>query len=136
MNIGHLSAGTGVAAKTIRYYESIGLIPPASRKTNGYRRYDEPDVHRLSFIQRARSLGFSVTEVRGLLALWHNKRRTSAGVKAMALKKVEEIDRKVSELKSVRRAILDLAERCGGNDRPECPIIDELAEATFSGLKG
>lgn len=129
MNIGQLAARTDLPAKTIRYYESVGLIPAASRKLNGYRSYDEQDVHRLRFIQRARSLGFSVAEVRGLLALWRNKTRASARVKAISLERVDEIDRKMGELKSMRRAILELVERCSGNDRPECPILDELAEA-------
>jgi MerR family copper efflux transcriptional regulator len=129
MNIGQLAARTDLPAKTIRYYESVGLIPAASRKTNGYRNYDDLDVHRLRFIQRARSLGFSMKEVQALLALWRNKTRASKRVKAIALQKIDEIDRKRSELKAMRRAILDLAERCSGNDRPECPILDDLADA-------
>jgi MerR family transcriptional regulator, copper efflux regulator len=135
MNIGQLAARTDLPAKTIRYYESIGRVPAASRKLNGYRSYDEQDVHRLRFIQRARSLGFSVAEVQGLLALWRNKTRASARVKAIALEKADEIDRKMGELKSMRRAILELVEHCSGNDRPECPILDELADAAPNALQ-
>lgn len=126
MNIGQVASKTGLPAKTIRYYESVGLIPEPSRATNGYRSYDELDVYALHFVHKARSLGFSMAEVQELLALWRNKSRASAVVKAIALEKIKEIDRKVSELKTIRRAILDLAEHCRGDDRPECPILEEL----------
>jgi MerR family copper efflux transcriptional regulator len=127
MNIGHASVLTGLAAKTIRYYESVGLIPAATRDPNGYRSYGEVDVHTLRFVHRARGLGFSIAEVQELLTLWGDKRRASAKVKTIALAKVGEIDRKMRELATMRKALLDLAARCHGDDRPECPILEELA---------
>ena len=127
MNIGQVALKTGLPAKTIRYYESVGLIPTASRRANGYRSYDTLDVHTLHFVHRARSLGFSMAEVQELIALWRNKSRASAGVKAIAIEKIGEIDRKIGELKTIRRALLYLAERCRGDDRPECPILEELS---------
>lgn len=127
MNIGTVSARSDVSPKTIRYYESVGLIPTAERAANGYRVYDEIDVQTLRFIQRARSLGFSVEQVANLLALWRDKNRTSAEVKALALKRIEYVERKIRELETILRAVVDLAERCHGDDRPDCPILDELA---------
>ena len=126
MNIGHASGATGLPAKTIRYYEDIGLIRPA-RAANGYRDYDGRDVHRLAFIQRSRSLGFTIEECRSLLSLYEDKDRASADVKALAMEKILEIDRKLKELKSLRSTLKTLADHCHGDDRPECPIIDEIA---------
>ena len=127
MNIGSVARETGVPAKTIRYYESIGLIPQARRADNGYRHYGDTDVEVLRFIQRARRLGFSVSDVGDLLALWHDKERVSADVKALALRHVEEMERRIAELDALRRTLVDLAERCHGDDRPDCPILDDLA---------
>ena len=127
MNIGSVARETGVPAKTIRYYESIGLIPQARRSDNGYRHYGDTDVEVLRFIQRARRLGFSVSDVADLLTLWHDKERVSADVKALALRHVEEMERRIVELDALRRTLVDLAERCHGDDRPECPILDDLA---------
>lgn len=127
MNIGMVSQRSGVPAKTIRYYESIGLIRPAERRGNNYRDYSDADVQTLRFISRARSLGFSVKEVGALLTLWHDKRRASHDVKALALRHVEEIDRKIAELQGMRRTLVGLAERCHGDDRPDCPILEDLA---------
>jgi MerR family transcriptional regulator, copper efflux regulator len=127
MNIGEASALSGLPAKTIRYYEEIGLVRPALRAANGYRDYGENDVRTLIFLQRARSLGFSVRECRDLLALYRDRHRASADVKAVALRRVGDIDRKIAELQAMRGALVDLAERCHGDDRPECPIIDDLA---------
>lgn len=127
MNIGSVARETGVPAKTIRYYESIGLIPQVQRSDNGYRRYGDTDVEVLRFIQRARSLGFSVSDVADLLTLWRDKERASADVKALALRHVEEMKRRIAELEGLRRTLVDLAERCHGDDRPECPILDDLA---------
>lgn len=127
MHIGIAAAQSGVPAKTIRYYESIGLIPAVTRTAGGYRAYGEPDVQILRFIQRARGLGFSVKDVANLLALWKDKSRASAEVKALALRHIGRIDRKLTELESIRRTLIDLAERCHGDDRPECPILDDLA---------
>lgn len=127
MNIGDAATRSGVSAKTIRYYESIGLIGRADRRANNYRDYSSEDVQTLRFIQRARSLGFTVKEVGALISLWHDKKRTSHDVKAMALAHVAEIDRKVEELQAMRRTLATLAERCHGDERPECPILDDLA---------
>ena len=127
MHIGIAAEQSGVPAKTIRYYESIGLIPAVTRTAGGYRAYGEPDVQVLRFIQRARGLGFSVKDVANLLALWKDKSRASAEVKALALRHIGRIDRKLTELESIRRTLIDLAERCHGDDRPECPILDDLA---------
>ncbi len=127
MNIGEAAKRSGVPAKTIRYYESIGLIPPADRKGSGYRDYDANEVETLRFIQRARSLGFSVKDVGNLLALWRDRSRASADVKRVALAHVEEIETKIAELESMRRTLLQLTRRCHGDDRPDCPILEELA---------
>ena len=127
MNIGNVARETGVPVKTIRYYESIELIPRAQRSDNGYRRYGDTDVEVLRFIQRARRLGFSVSDVADLLALWRDKERASADVKALALRHVEEMECRIAELDALRRTLVDLAERCHGDDRPECPILDDLA---------
>lgn len=129
MNIGNVARETGVPAKTIRYYESIGLIPRAQRSDNGYRHYADTDVEVLRFIQRARRLGFSVSDVADLLTLWHDKERASADVKKLALRHVEEMKRRIAELEGLRRTLVDLAERCHGDDRPDCPILDDLAGA-------
>jgi MerR family copper efflux transcriptional regulator len=127
MNIGEAATRSGVTAKTIRYYESIGLIGQADRRGNNYRTYSESDVATLGFIARSRSLGFSVKEVGQLLALWRDRKRTSRAVKSLALGQMAEIDRKIAELKSVRRAIEKLTDCCHGDDRPDCPILEDLA---------
>lgn len=127
MNIGDVAARAGVPAKTIRYYESIGLIPKATRSSGGYRTYSDKDLATLRFVQRARSLGFSVKDVGRLLALWRDSHRASADVHRMALGHVAAIDRKIAELDSIRRTLVDLVRRCHGDDRPDCPIIDDLA---------
>jgi Cu(I)-responsive transcriptional regulator len=127
MNIGGVAEKSGVPAKTIRYYEEIGLIDAALRSMNGYRVYGERDVQTLCFIQRARSLGFSVKDVASLVALWKDTHRASAAVKDLARNHVAEIDRKIAELGSMRRTLVHLMERCHGDDRPECPILDDLA---------
>ena len=127
MNIGAAAEATGVPPKTIRYYESIGLIPPATRAENGYRYYTDFDIETLKFIQRTRHLGFSVKDVGGLLALWHDKDRTSASVKALALNHISDVEQRIQELDTIRKTLIDLTERCHGDDRPECPILDEFA---------
>ena len=128
MNIGEAAALSGVPAKTIRYYEDVGLVRPAPRTGNGYRAYGDNDVHVLRFVQRARSLGFSVNECRQLLDLYRNPQRTSAEVKALTMHRIAEIDRKMAELAGMRRALVQLAESCHGDDRPECPIIENMAQ--------
>ncbi|CAN7725428.1 Cu(I)-responsive transcriptional regulator [Mesorhizobium sp. LjNodule214] len=126
MNIGIASEQSGLPSKTIRYYEDIGLVRPA-RTGNGYRDYSVADIHRLRFLQRSRSLGFSVDECRQLLSLYHDKERESADVKAIAQARLVEIDRKIAELVGLRHLLHHLVEHCHGDERPDCPIIDELA---------
>jgi MerR family copper efflux transcriptional regulator len=127
LNIGEAAARSGVPAKTIRYYESIGLIRPATRAANGYRAYGDADVQTLRFVNRARSLGFSVKDVASLLALYRDKSRHSADVKAVALRNIADIDRKIAELRTMRATLLELTEKCHGDHRPDCPILADLA---------
>ena len=127
MHIGEAVRRSGMAAKTIRFYEEAGLIAPAPRTGSGYREFGDDDVRRLQFIHRARDLGFSVEEVGRLLSLWSDRERASAHVKQLALEHVARIEAKMAELHSMRDAILHLADRCHGDDRPECPILDGLA---------
>ncbi len=115
MNIGELADQTGVTAKTIRYYESIGLLPPAARAENGYRVYGERDVDTLRFIQRSRGLGFSIKDVSSLLSLWHDTDRASAAVKNLAIKQIEAIEGRIAELEGIRRTLIHLSDRCHGD---------------------
>jgi Cu(I)-responsive transcriptional regulator len=126
-NIGEASAATGVSAKMIRHYESVGLIPQASRTFAGYRLYADADLHRLRFIRRARNLGFSMKQIETLLALWGDRDRASSEVKALALAHAEELGAKILEMQAMQRTLLDLSRHCRGNQRPECPILDDLA---------
>ena len=126
MNIGQAAGATGVSAKMIRHYESVGLLPPASRTDAGYRQYAERDVNMLRFIRRARDLGFSLERIRELLDLWQNRRRSSRQVRALAEAHIAEIDQRLSELKGVRATLAHLVHCCHGDDRPDCPIIDSL----------
>jgi MerR family copper efflux transcriptional regulator len=126
MNISEAAARTGVPAKTIRYYEDIGLVAPG-RGPNGYRRFGETEVQKLAFVGRARSLGFTVDECRRLLALYEDRSRASADVKRLATEHLRDIDRKLSELQGMRTLLAHLIEKCHGDDRPACPIIDELS---------
>lgn len=126
MNIGLAASETGLPAKTIRYYEDIGLVHPA-RGENGYRDYADTDVHKLRFLHRARSLGFTIEECRQLLALYEDKSRASSDVRAIATAKVAEIDTKIAELKSLKATLSHLAAHCHGDKRPNCPILDDLA---------
>ncbi len=130
MNIGEASRASGVSAKMIRYYEATGLIAPAARSDSGYRTYGEGDVHTLRFVRRSRDLGFSVDQIAGLLQLWRDEGRASADVKRMALAHVAALDAKAAELQAMSRTLRHLAECCHGNDRPQCPIIDDLARAS------
>jgi MerR family transcriptional regulator, copper efflux regulator len=129
MNIGDASARSGLPPKTIRYYEDIDLLKPA-RSGNGYRDYSSEDIHRLRFLQRARSLGFSVEECRQLLSLYGDKARESADVKAIAEAKLTEIDRKIAELMGLQKTLQHLVHHCHGDERPDCPIIEELSGGT------
>lgn len=126
MNIGTAARESGLPPKTIRYYEEIGLLT-ADRAANGYRDYSSEDVHRLRFVQRSRSLGFSVEECRQLLSLYTDRDRASADVKAIATEKLGEIDRKIAELTGLREMLGHLVENCHGDARPDCPIIDGLS---------
>lgn len=132
MRIQEASRQSGMPPKTIRFYEEIGLARPAARAANGYRQFSDTDVRTLRFINRARKLGFSVEDMQKLLSLWQDKKRASADVKKLALAHVDEIDARIRELESVKQAILDLADHCHGDDRPECPILDELADGNAS----
>lgn len=127
MNIGDATAASGVSQRMIRHYEKIGLVPPPARRDSGYRDYEDADVHRLRFIANARDLGFPIEEIRTLLGLWSNRDRSSAEVRALAKSRAAELGRKASALEEMRRSLIDLAEACNGDDRPECPIIGYLA---------
>jgi MerR family copper efflux transcriptional regulator len=128
MNIGAVSEATGISAKTIRYYESIGLTPEPERRDNGYRDYGPNDVATLKFVQRARGLGFPLEEVRALLALWRDQDRASADVKQLALDHIDVIEERIAELETMKRTLQDLTRRCHGDDRPDCPILEDLAK--------
>lgn len=127
MNIGQASNASGVSQRMIRHYEKIGLIPSPPRRDSGYRDYSDGEVHRLRFIANARDLGFPIEEIRTLLGLWSNSQRSSAEVKQLALNRAAELERKAQSIEALRAALLVLAERCQGDDRPDCPIIDGLA---------
>jgi MerR family copper efflux transcriptional regulator len=129
VNIGEAAAASGVSAKMIRYYEEVGLMLPAGRSDAGYRRYGEAEVQTLHFLRRARSLGFSVAQMRELLALWRDENRASADVKRLALAQAAQLEEKAHAIAEMSRALRHLAERCEGNHRPDCPIIDDLAAA-------
>ncbi|MEX3687651.1 Cu(I)-responsive transcriptional regulator [Paraburkholderia sp. BR14263] len=129
MNIGEAARESGVTAKMIRYYESVGLLAPKGRTESGYRVYGAEEVHSLRFIRQARRLGFLVEDIRRLLALWHDRSRASAEVKSIALEHVAELDQRIAELSQMRDTLAHLASHCQGNDRPDCPIIERLADA-------
>ena len=133
MTIGQASARSGVSQRMIRHYERIGLIPPPLRRDSGYRNYDERDLHRLRFIANARDLGFSVAEIGTLLDLWANRGRASAEVKGLALDHIKALDDKIGKLQAMRATLNNLAARCHGDERPDCPILNELAECPPSG---
>lgn len=127
MNIGQASDASGVSQRMIRHYEKIALIPAPPRRDSGYRDYSDADVSRLRFVAHARDLGFPIEEIRALLGLWADKGRSSADVKALATARAEELHRKALALEEMRATLLDLARRCHGDDRPDCPIIEQLA---------
>ena len=129
MNIGQAARRSGLSTKMIRYYESIGLLKPATRSDSGYRVYQAEDLHSLAFIKRSRDLGFSLEEVGKLLTLWQDRGRASADVKALASARAEELKRKEQEIRAMRRTLEDLARHCHGDARPDCPILDDLAGA-------
>lgn len=129
MRIGEAATHSGVSAKTIRYYEEIGLILPAGRAQNGYRIYSPEDVQSLRFISRARGLGFSVDDCADLLALYRDRQRSSADVKSIAQRNIGRIRQKIDELRSMETALDTLVDKCHGDERPDCPILDDMARA-------
>jgi MerR family transcriptional regulator, copper efflux regulator len=126
MKIGEVSAKSGVSQRMIRHYEKIGLIPEAARRDSGYRDYEVRDLHTLRFIGRARDLGFPIEDIRLLLGLWSDRSRSSADVKKLALDRATELRARIAVLESMRRTLERLAASCHGDDRPDCPILDEL----------
>ena len=126
MNIGGAAAESGLPVKTVRYYADIGLVAP-TRDANGYRRYGEHDVHKLRFLARARRLGFPIPDCRTLLSLYEERQRSSAEVKAIAEAHLDDIERRIAELEGLRATLRHLVDACHGDDRPECPILDDLA---------
>lgn len=128
MNIGEAAKASGVNAKLIRHYESIGIIPKASRTESGYRTYNDAEVNILAFVKRARGLGFSMKEIKKLVGLWRNRSRASSDVKALALEHVGEMEQKIEELQAMVKTLRHLARTCHGDSRPDCPIIDGLAQ--------
>ncbi len=127
-NIGEAATRSGVSAKMIRYYETLSLLPKVGRTDSGYRQYGPKEVHTLRFIRHARELGFSMAEIAALLKLWQNRRRASADVKRIALSHVADLDRRMAEMATMKRTLEALAECCHGDGRPECPILEELAQ--------
>jgi len=136
MNIGEAAKASGVSAKMIRYYESIGVIPAAGRTGSGYRVYSSTEVQMLRFIRRSRDLGFSVEKIEELLALWRDRTRHSADVKRLALEQIDGLERKVSEMQTMIDTLRHLADACCGDHRPDCPILADLGQGTEPGLGG
>lgn len=128
MQIGEAAATSGVSAKMIRYYEGIGLVPRAGRRDNSYRDYDGQDLHRLEFIRRARDLGFPIERIRDLLRLWSDRGRSNADVKAIAISQVAELEERIARTREMADTLTDLARRCDGTGRPDCPILRGLAD--------
>ena len=126
MTIGQAAQRSGLPPKTIRYYESVGLITPAARGENKYRAYGEKEIEILRFINRARGLGFSLKEVEQLLRLYRDRKRPSREVKRLALRHIDDLERKIAELNSIKGALADLVKKCRGDDRPDCPILQDL----------
>ena len=131
MNIGEAARESGVTAKMIRYYETVGLLAPKGRTASGYRVYGMEEVHSLRFIRQARRLGFLVDDIRRLLALWQDRSRASAEVKSIALDHVAELDQRIAELSQMRDTLAHLASHCHGDGRPDCPILERLADAAL-----
>ena len=131
-NIGEAARASGVTAKMIRHYESLGLLKEARRTYAGYRIYDEKDVHTLRFVLRARDLGFSMKQIEQLLNLWQNRKRSSGDVRRVAQAHMVELDQKITELQAMRRTLEQLVHHCHGDHRPDCPILDDLAGSSAS----
>ena len=128
--IGEIATATGMTIRTLHYYEEIGLVEPSGRRPNGYRDYDEQDLHLLTFVQRARSLGFAVEECRELLDLYRDRDRASADVKSIAQSRIADIRRKIAALESMEATLTKLVDHCHGDNRPDCPILDGLSGGT------
>jgi Cu(I)-responsive transcriptional regulator len=127
MNIGAAAAASGVSAKMMRHYEAIGLLRPAQRRGNAYRDYGERDIHELRFIRRARRLGFSIEEIGALLALWRDRGRPSREVKRIAEAHIDELEQRIAEMQAMAKTLGSLVSACHGDERPDCPILDDLA---------
>ena len=127
VNIGSVAELSGISAKMVRHYESLGLLPHVARADSGYRQYTEADVHTLRFIKRSRDLGFSMAEIGELVTLWQNRRRTSASVKRIAQKHVDELAVRIEAMQAMQRTLRQLLHHCHGDERPDCPILDDLA---------
>ena len=128
MNIGEAAKASGVNAKLIRHYESIGIIPRASQSDSGYRMYSDNDVHILAFVRRARSLGFSMADIKKLVGLWRNRTRKSSDVKNLTQAHIKNLEDKICDLQSMRATLVDLAKNCHGDERPTCPILEDLSD--------
>ena len=126
-NIGEAAARSGVSAKMVRHYEALGLVPGVARTDAGYRQYTDSNVHTLRFIRRARDLGFAIKEISALLGLWRNRRRASADVKRIAMAHADDLQRRIDEMQAMQRTLQHLAHCCHGDERPQCPILDDLA---------
>ena len=133
MNIGQAARQSGVSAKMVRHYESLGLLPQVPRSDSGYRQYTQAEVHTLRFIKRARDLGFSMTEIAELVSLWQNRRRASASVRRIAQKHADDLAERIAAMQSMQQTLTHLVHCCQGDDRPECPILDDLAGGKHAG---
>jgi MerR family copper efflux transcriptional regulator len=129
MNIGEAARQSGVSTKMVRHYESLGLLPQVHRSDSGYRQYSEAEVHTLRFIKRARDLGFSMAEIAELVSLWQNRRRASASVRRIAQKHADDLARRIADMQAMQQTLTHLVDCCHGDERPECPILDDLAGA-------
>ncbi len=132
VNIGEAARQSGVSAKMLRHYESLGLLGNVTRTDSGYRLYSQADVHTLRFIKRCRDLGFSMAEIGELVGLWQNKRRASANVKKIAQKHMDELSERIAAMQAMQRTLSTLLRCCHGDDRPQCPILDDLSGETRS----
>jgi Cu(I)-responsive transcriptional regulator len=127
VNIGSAAQRSGISAKMVRHYESLGLLPRVARTDSGYRQYTEADVHTLQFIKRGRDLGFSMAEIAELVGLWHNRKRASASVKRIAQQHLDELAQRIEAMQAMQRTLASLLHHCHGDERPDCPILDDLA---------
>ncbi|MBK6293290.1 MAG: Cu(I)-responsive transcriptional regulator [Rhodoferax sp.] len=127
VNIGSAARRSGISAKMVRHYESLGLLPRVARTDSGYRQYTEADVHTLQFIKRGRDLGFSMAEIAELVGLWHNRKRASANVKRIAQRHLDELAQRIEAMQAMQRSLASLLDHCHGDERPDCPILDDLA---------